>query len=339
MDRRTIGCAILIIALGVAGAGGGYVMAAALEESDAASGSDSAEISTESSTLRHAAMPGPLLVRAVNPEVPRADGSLFELSPDGSAKRVSELDCKRVHRVAAGTGLCLTLADNRIDYDGVIFGPRYRELTRFPVDGVPDRARVSPDGLLAAYTSFDRAGSEGYFTSPSDFSTFTRIVDAETGDELLRLEDLDVTRRGRPVDISDADLWGVTFAGGQRFYATLATDDGHHLISGTVDGGRARIVAERVECPALSPDGGRIAYKRRIGDSNRWRFHVLDLASGDGVALAEDRSIDDQPEWLDDDRIVYSDDQDLFVVSADGTGAPQRLASGATSPASLASRR
>jgi hypothetical protein len=283
-----------------------------------------------------AALPGPLLLRAVDPRAPRADGQLLELFPGGDLRPIRGLACKRVHAVAHGPGLCLRVSDRGDSYEGVVFDSAYEEVARFRAAGVPDRVRVSSDGRFGAYTSFDARQSPMYFETVGDFSTYTRIVDMRTGDELLRLEDLRFVRAGRPFAIGEAELWGVTFADDRSFYATLATRGEHYLIQGRIGSRRARVVAERVECPALSPDGTRIAYKRRIGDTNRWRFGVMDLASGRSVALSEPRSTDDQPEWLDEERIVYSDDRDVFVVPSDGTGNPTRLARGATSPVSLA---
>jgi hypothetical protein len=276
--------------------------------------------------------PGAMLVRAVDPRAPRHDGRLYELSQSGEAKQAGRLACKRVHAVGGGPGLCLALGETGVDYDGVVFDSRYRETVRFPIDGVPDRARVSPDGRYGAYTSFDRSASEGYFESTGDFSTYARIVALDTGEVLLRFEDLVLTRNGDRISTAGAEFWGVTFAPGGRYYATAAIDGEHYLISGTVRVPLSRVLRKRVECPALSPDGRRIAYKRRIGDSNRWRLHVLELDSGRDVALAERRSIDDQPEWAGSNRIAYSDDRSVFVVPADGTGAPRRVATNATSP-------
>ena len=65
---------------------------------------------------------------------------------------------------------------------------------------------------------------------------------------------------------------------------------------------------ENVECPSLSPDGTRVAYKRRTGSATRpWRLTVLDLATMRETPLAEPRSVDDQAEWLDDDHVLYGD--------------------------------
>jgi uncharacterized repeat protein (TIGR01451 family) len=49
--------------------------------------------------------------------------------------------------------------------------------------------------------------------------------------------------------------------------------------------------------------------------------------------LAETRSIDDQIEWLDDDRVLYGDGWHLWSMPADGSGTPRRFMSDANSPA------
>lgn len=275
---------------------------------------------------------GRLLVRGVDAVVPRADGALFETGGD-AARQVGDVSCKRVDRSRSGVGLCLTVAQAGDAYEGVVLDTRYRPVRRFDADGIPDRVRVSADGRYGAYTSFDQASSQGYFTSTGDFKTYTRIHDMRTGRELLRLEDLRIDRDGRLLPQADAELWGVSFAGGDRYYATFAPPGHHYLIAGRVGERRARVVRDRVECPALSPDGRRIAYKRRLGSRNAWRFHVLDLGSGHDVALAETRSVDDQPAWLGDDSVVYSDDRAVFAVPADGRGKPARIVRHATSPA------
>ena len=59
---------------------------------------------------------------------------------------------------------------------------------------------------------------------------------------------------------------------------------------------------------------------------------MLDLASGRETPLAETRSVDDQLQWLDDDRLLYSADEKTYVVAADGSGAPRLWLPGADSP-------
>jgi hypothetical protein len=95
-----------------------------------------------------------------------------------------------------------------------------------------------------------------------------------------------------------------------------------------------RTLRENVECPSLSPDGTRIAYKRRVDDGSViWRLHVLDLRTMQDAPLTEARMVDDQAEWLDDDTILYGLEGDVWAVQADGAGAPRRLLQNALSPA------
>ena len=126
-----------------------------------------------------------------------------------------------------------------------------------------------------------------------------------------------------------------------RFYATLGTGDDIYLVAGNLARKTLDVVAEDVECPSISPDGTRLAFKRRSGGSFgpvTWRLAVFDLASGRVIPLAERRNVDDQVEWLDDDRILYglgrtgSGRTDVWRVDADGSGTPVRLLTNAWSP-------
>lgn len=66
---------------------------------------------------------------------------------------------------------------------------------------------------------------------------------------------------------------------------------------------------------------------------------VMNLANGDVTTLAETRTVDDQPAWLDDEHAVYglqrpaSAETDVWVVPAEGTGEPEVLIPLAWSPA------
>ena len=99
-----------------------------------------------------------------------------------------------------------------------------------------------------------------------------------------------------------------------------------------------RVLRDGVECPSLSPDGTQIAYKSRIGDETRWRLRVLDVATLEDHAVAEERSIDDQVEWLDDDTLAYSDEKNVYTVPADGSGEAELLVKDAASPVRLMAR-
>jgi dipeptidyl aminopeptidase/acylaminoacyl peptidase len=153
----------------------------------------------------------------------------------------------------------------------------------------------------------------------------------ERGKVLTDLERFDVTRNGKPFKAIDFNFWGVTFRDDRRFYASLQSAGDIYLVEGDVETRKARVVDEGVECPSLSPNGRRIAFKKRQG--NRWRLHVLQLGSGRKTPLAELRSVDDQVEWLDDGRILYALEGDLWVVRADGRGRPRIYREDALSPA------
>ena len=198
----------------------------------------------------------------------------------------------------------------------------------------------------------------GHSYAAGGFSTQTTLVDMATG-TMLGAEDEDGDGGGRPglesfavyrdgsrFEAEDANFWGVTFArDGDRFYATLGSGGKTYLIEGDIAGRQARILAENVECPSLSPSGTRLAYKKRVGGGGLspivWRLHLLDLATMTDAPLAEARNVDDQVEWLDEQHILYSlpDEDpstsirpDIWQLALDGSAA-RRIASGATSPA------
>jgi hypothetical protein len=153
-----------------------------------------------------------------------------------------------------------------------------------------------------------------------------------------RVGDRGRARDGRRIDSPDFNFWGVTFASGDdRFYATLATGGERYLVRGSLRARRVELLRENVECPSLSPDGTRLAYKRRVGGPEDWRLHVLDLRTMRHVPLAERRSIDDQVEWLNDRTVVYGDGRDVWAARADGRGRPRRVLLRADSPVRLES--
>jgi hypothetical protein len=167
------------------------------------------------------------------------------------------------------------------------------------------------------------------------FSTRTSIIDLASGRTVADLEDFTVMNGERQVTAVDVNFWGITFArNSDRFFATLATGGRTYLIEGSVSGRRAHVVHENVECPSLSPDGTRIAFKKRTGDPEvPWRLTVLDLRTMRETPLAETRSVDDQAEWLDDEHVLYGLDGAVWSVPADGAGRPVRYIAGAASPA------
>ncbi len=255
-------------------------------------------------------------------------------SPGGERKFTS-LVCERTH-FTRGTGLCLksrqAIAQQK--YDAMIVDKDFKVRHKISLPGLLNRARVSPDGRYGAATGF----VVGHSYADDDSSTHTAIIDMANGKKVADLEDFEVSRDGGVVRADDRNFWGVTFSGNDsdRFYATMRTGGQTYLIEGSVKGRRAKTLHENVECPSLSPDETRIAYKKRVDASGVfWRFHVLDLETMKETPLAETRPIDDQAEWLDDDTVIYGLDTHVWSVPAAGGGSPAKLLPDALSPAVL----
>jgi hypothetical protein len=252
-------------------------------------------------------------------------------------RTASGVTCLRFH-AAAGTGACLQAVHGalRDGYRAVVLDAHLRERRRFPAAGIPTRARVSPSGHLVAWTVF--VSGDSY--AGTDFSTRTAVVDTRTWAIDDNLETFHVVKDGRPYQAADVNVWGVTFADDTRFYATLATGGRTYLVRGDLTARTLTTVHRNVECPSLSPDGARIAYKKRVEGAPAdapWRLYVLDLRTMRETATAERRSVDDQALWADGSTLVYAlpgdYGSDLWSVPADGSGAARPLMTSAVAPA------
>jgi Tol biopolymer transport system component len=168
------------------------------------------------------------------------------------------------------------------------------------------------------------------------FSTRTSIINLATGQWLVEdLETFTVRRHGRLLRSADFNFWGVTFTPDPRmFYATLGAGGEALLVTGDVDARTVEVIEDDVECPSLSPDGRRIAFKNRDGGLTgpvTWRLWVLDLDTRRRHPLAETRSVDDQVQWLDVEHVLYALPggaerpaiMDQWIVPADGGGEPR----------------
>jgi hypothetical protein len=252
---------------------------------------------------------------------------------------LTSLRCQRVY-FAGGRGLCL----GRDQFGGgaAVFDAGFQIVHTLPSNGIPSRTRVSPDGRYGTMTVF----VQGHSYAEGGFSTSTTLVDMASGRLIGDLEEFTVLRDGARVRVPDFNFWGVTFAGdSNRFYATLATGGKTYLVEGDIAARTVRTLRENVECPSLSPDNTRVAFKKRMpndGGRVRWQAHVLNLATMTETPLAETRNVDDQIEWLDDNTVMFSlPDEgppatirpDLWTVPADGSGKPQRLTTRSLSPA------
>jgi hypothetical protein len=245
--------------------------------------------------------------------------SLESLAAPNPQRFVTPLQCERVH-FAGGQGICLQARRGVFTtYHAHVFDRNFGITHTTALAGAPSRARMSADGRLAAMTVF----VSGHSYMSANLSTRTSILDATSGEAIVDdLETLPVLLEGQPVKASDVNFWGVTFARHPgRFYATLATGGKLYLVEGDLAAKQMRVIHNDVECPSLSPDGSRIAFKRRVPGAEpgrlMWRLHVLELASGKVTPLTtETRDVDDQVEWHGDREIVYSLPQDTPEAAA-----------------------
>ncbi|TJZ56977.1 hypothetical protein FCH28_05725 [Streptomyces piniterrae] len=248
--------------------------------------------------------------------------------------------CERFY-AAAGTGLCLQRRPGIPPRSyAVVLDRRLHEKRRIALTGIPNRARVSASGRMLSWTMF--ATGDSYATT--SFSTRTSILDTRTGYLIKNMEEIPLTLGGRRYHSPDVNYWGVTFArDDNRFYATVSTKGKTYLVAGDMRKWAAHTLRENVECPSLSPDNTRLAFKKRVRDGADapWRLYVLDLRTLREHPLAETHSVDDQAAWLDDDTLAYAlpghdgRQSDIWTVPANGGGSPSLRVPNASSPARI----
>jgi hypothetical protein len=310
----------------------------------AATAAAAGSVASTASRSEPAAPTAPVFVYFRNTAQDANYGKLARIAvaPGAVPEIVGGMNCEVVH-VSAGAGVCLS-ADRGVvtTYAAKIFDAHTLE-TRMtlPLAGLPSRTRVSKDGRLAATTVF--VTGHGY--DSVDFSTETLLIDLRERKVLGNVQDFSVTRDGQPFAAEDFNFWGVTFVGdGRHFYATLSTAGEHYLVRGDATTKTAKVLRPGVECPSLSPDGKRIAFKRRrpAGANVEWQIMMLNLATGEERVLSEQRTVDDQLEWLDDRTVLYAlpTNQrqgaaftDVWSVRIDRTQPPRKLLTNAYSPA------
>ncbi|WP_328997639.1 hypothetical protein OHA18_24625 [Kribbella sp. NBC_00709] len=250
----------------------------------------------------------------------------------GAARRVGELHCDRF-AAAGSTAICLRLRPGSLPplTEMIVLDTNLRELHRETLPGTPSRARVSPDGRIVNWTLFVTGDSY----AATGFSTRTGLYEVDTGRLVKTIEELAVFVHGKRYFASDVNYWGITFgADGNRFYVTLGSKGKTYLIEADYRAYRGTAIAENVECPSLSPDGRRIAFKQKVA-TGTWRLAILDPTTHRITHPAEPRSIDDQPVWQGNSTLLYpvrNAAGTLDIWSVRLTTAPELLIAAATTP-------
>ena len=247
-------------------------------------------------------------------------------------------DCDRIAASGKVTVCLSTGGPVATAHQGQLLDGTGKQLATWPLVGIPNRTRISPSGGLVADTVFVE---EGDSYAHVGFSTVTYVRNFD-GPSYANLATFAVIVDGRRLTARDRNIWGVTFAADDRtFYATVASGGHTWLARGDLYDRTLTSVRENAECPSLSPDGRRVAYKKRVPeDGKHWSLAVLDLESGRETVLGERRSVDDQVEWLDDDTLLYGlrrsgrvGTSDVWSITTTSTSRPRLVIEHASSPA------
>jgi dipeptidyl aminopeptidase/acylaminoacyl peptidase len=291
-----------------------YAAWAALLLSAMASAAELPRLSASELAAIDASIPRPfmLVTRASDREYHRVE--LLTLDPKTLrplTRTPTPLGCTRLHAADAGQVFCFTkVLPGKPKYysgpTGYFYGSDFAQSTRYKTSrGIISRARVSRDGRYVASTAFT-TGHSYLGVGGSQFSTATFIANAKDGKSEEDIQQWSVLKAGKPITSTDLNLWGVSFDPKQsdRFFVTAYFDGAPHLAEGSVAAKRITIVRESVECPSFSPDGQRLAFKKRTGPT-RWSPAVLNLQTMQETVYTVADSVDDQIEWLDASTLIY----------------------------------
>jgi hypothetical protein len=264
------------------------------------------------------------LVASVSLQDPAGQRTLAREACDRVYETGQDLLCLRVDR-----GVLTT-------FEAVLFDSSGKRLSSWALPGIPSRARISADSRLVSSTAF----ITGMSYATVGFST-QAVIRGTDGHDYGNLEDFTTLIDGKRLTASDRNYWGVTFSSDDNiFYATAASGGKTWLVRGDLAARTLTSVRENAECPSISPDGSRVAYKKNVSKTatSHWAIAVLDLRSGQEKILGEERSVDDQVEWLGNQTLLYGllnthpGDSDVWSIPSDGSAAPAIYIKHAWSP-------
>ncbi|VXB29321.1 TolB family protein [Arthrobacter sp. 8AJ] len=261
------------------------------------------------------------------------------LSDPAGARAVSGVDCDRTYGTRSAV-ICLRTQRGLVTrFEASLYDRNWQQQRSWALRGIPSRARIDRTGNSVATTVF----VTGHSYAGAGFSTETSITPLGAGSESGSLEEFALVVNGEKVMANDRNIWGVTFVPGQpnAFYATAASSGRIWLVKGSVSERTLTAVYDGAECPSISPDGTRVAYKKNAAGplDPHWNIAVLDLASGRETVLRETASVDDQVEWLDNATLLYglprsdeAGDSDIWQIGVDPAANPVLFIEHAWSP-------
>lgn len=258
-----------------------------------------------------------------------------DLSDPGGPRELSEIPCDRLDSNGDIVSCMRTRRGIPTTFETRIVNTSDNSQESYPLSGIPSRTRVSNGGLVAT-TAF----VTGHSYATDSFSTETTIRTVD-GMDYGNLEHFKVMVKGKELTAIDRNVWGVTFANEDKFYATVGSGGRTWLVKGSVSSREMNTMWENAECPSISPDGSKIAYKKRSSNVGlvHWDIAVLDLKSMEEILIPLENGFDDQVEWLDSRTLLFGSprtdtagDSDVYSVLAVANARPQLLIEHAWSP-------